>query len=99
MSFIKDYPLSIDEEIIICDYITTIIINSKSRNKGYTKKMYDKILNEKKQRKIGTRTWSTNDSHIHILNKLGFKLIKRDKDDRGVNIDTVYYLRIPIEDE
>jgi len=99
MSFIKDYPLSIDEEIVICDYITTIIINSKSRNKGYTKKMYDKILNERKQRKMATRTWSLNNSHMHILDKLGFKLVKRDKDDRGVNIDTVYYLRIPTKDE
>ena len=93
MSFIKDYELHLDDEIIICDYITTIIIDSKNRNKGYTKKMYDVILNERKGRNIGTRTWSTNHSHLHILDKLGFKLVRTDKDDRGINIDSVYYLK------
>ena len=93
MSFIKDYELHLDDEIIICDYITTIIIDSKNRNKGYTKKMYDVILNERKDRNIGTRTWSTNHSHLHILDKLGFKLVRTDKDDRGKNIDSVYYLK------
>ena len=93
MSFIKDYELHLDDEIIICDYITTIIIDSKNRNKGYTKKMYDVILNERKDRNIGTRTWSTNHSHLHILDKLGFKLVRTDKDDRGINIDSVYYLK------
>ena len=95
MSFIKDYKLKINDNIVICDYITTIIIDSKNRNKGYTKKMYDVILNERKEKNIATRTWSTNHSHMHILDKLGFKLVQRDIDDRGVNIDTVYYLKNP----
>ena len=93
MSFIKDYEMHAGDEIIICDYITTIIIDSRNRNKGYTKKMYDMILNERKDRTIGTRTWSTNHSHLHILDKLGFKLVHTDKDDRGVNIDSVYYVK------
>ena len=93
MSFIKDYELHLDDEIIICDYITTIIIDSKNRNKGYTKKMYDVILSERKEKNIATRTWSTNHSHMHILDKLGFKLVRTDKDDRGKNIDSVYYLK------
>ena len=93
MSFIKDYEMHAGDEIIICDYITTIIIDSRNRNKGFTKKMYDVILNERKDRTIGTRTWSTNHSHLHILGKLGFKLVFTDKDDRGVNIDSVYYVK------
>ena len=93
MSFIKDYEMHAGDEIIVCDYITTIIIDSRNRNKGFTKKMYDAILNERKDRTIGTRTWSTNHSHLHILDKLGFKLVHTDKDDRGVNIDSVYYVK------
>ena len=96
MSFIKDYDLRINENVVVCDYITTIIIDSNNRNKGYTKKMYDVILNERKEKNIATRTWSTNHSHMHILDKLGFKLVQRDIDDRGVNIDTVYYLKNPL---
>ena len=93
MSFIKDYSLHLDDEVVICDYITIIIIDSRYRNKGFTKKMYEVILKERKGKKIATRTWSTNFAHMHILDKLGFKLVQRDIDDRGVNIDTVYYLK------
>ena len=96
MSFIKDYSLSLDEGNVVCDYITIIIIDSRNRNKGFTKKMYDVILKERKGKKIATRTWSKNYSHMHILDKLGFKLVQRDLDDRGVNIDTVYYLKTPV---
>lgn len=95
MSFIPDYPLEINGRIIICEYITTIIIDSNSRNKGYTKKMYDVILSEKKDKNIATRTWSTNFAHMHILDNLGFELVQRDLNDRGPNIDTVYYLKTP----
>jgi hypothetical protein len=38
-----------------------------------------------------TRTWSTNASHLDLLDELGFDLIKRVEDDRGDGIDTVYY--------
>ena len=95
MSFIKDYRLSLNEGDVICEYITIIIINKKCRNKGYTQKMYDVILNRKKDKLLGVRTWSTNKSHRHILGRLGFKLVQTDINDRGVNIDTVYYLKYP----
>ena len=95
MSFIKDYPLEFDQGTVIVDYITTILIDSNCRNKGYTKKLYDVILTERKETNKATRTWSTNFTHIHILDKLGFKLAQRDLNDRGPNIDTVYYLKTP----
>ena len=94
-SFIKDHYLELKEQIIFCDYITIILINSKVRNKGYTKKMYNAFLNQRKGRNVATRTWSLNYAHLHILDSLGFKLVQTDKDDRGVNIDSVYYLFKP----
>ena len=97
-SFLKDHDLELKEQIVVCDYITIIIINSKGRNKGYTKKMYNAFLNQRKGRKVATRTWSLNYAHMHILDTLGFKLVQTDKDDRGVNIDTVYYLLKPNND-
>ena len=57
--------------------------------------MYDEILNRKRDKLLGVRTWSTNKSHMHILDKLGFKLVQTDINDRGVNIDTIYYLKYP----
>jgi broad specificity phosphatase PhoE len=97
-SFLKDHDLELKEQIVVCDYITIIIINSKGRNKGYTKKMYNAFLNQRKGRSVATRTWSLNYAHMHILDTLGFKLVQTDKDDRGVNIDTVYYLLKPKND-
>ena len=94
-SFLKDHHLKLNEQIVICDYITIILIDSKCRNKGYTKKMYKVFLNKRKGRKVATRTWSLNYAHMHILDTLGFKLVQIDKDDRGVNIDSVYYLLNP----
>lgn len=95
MSFLKNHNLPIQQGSIFCDYITTIIIDSKVRNKGYTQKMYHEILSKRKGKNISTRTWSTNYAHIHILNSLGFKLIQRDINDRCENIDTLYYLKKP----
>ena len=97
-SFLKDYHLELKEQIVICDYITVILIDSKCRNKGYTKKMYNEFLKSRKGRKVATRTWSLNYAHMHILDKLSFKLVQTDKNDRGVNIDSVYYLLKPEND-
>ena len=99
MSFIKDHPLVLNNKVVICDYITTIIIDKNCRNQGYTQIMYHQILNHRKGKKIATRTWSLNNTHMRILDRLGFKLVQRDIDDRGVNIDTVYYLKNPQKDE
>ena len=55
--------------------------------------MYNILLNERKEKNIATRTWSANYAHIHILDILGFKLVQRILNNRGPNIDTVYYLK------
>lgn len=43
---------------------------------------------------VTTRTWSTNHSHIHVLMKLGFELVKKIDNSRGEGVDTVYYRKI-----
>ena len=94
-SFRKDYPLEINQETVICDYIIAVIIDPNCRNRGYAKKVYNILLNERKEKKIATRTWSTNFAHMHILGKFGFELVQRILNNRGPNIDTVYYLKKP----
>ena len=43
--------------------------------------------------RITLRTWSTNGAQEHILDKLGYSLVRRLKDDRGEGIDTVYFVK------
>ncbi len=85
-----------------CHYVTTVLIDEDYRGLRLTYDLYNElfafvvdeggILNP-----IATRTWDSetsehaNGAHIHILEQLGFELVKRIKDDRGDGIDTVYY--------
>ncbi len=76
-------------------YVTTIIVEEEQRGKGITTTFYKTLFSKLKTgESVTTRTWSTNDSHIRILFKLGFQEIKRMEDSRGEGIDTVYYQKI-----
>ncbi len=98
ISFIDDYSSDIAEGSA-CVYISTVVVIPSERQKGITQKMYGYLFKGRKGASILTRTWSENGSHIHILKKLGFNLVKRIPDDRGEGIDTVYYMRRGKSDE
>lgn len=76
-------------------YISTIIVDPTERRKGYARSMYDELLTNTSDTVLGqyvtTRTWSTNENHLDLLDDLGFRLLTRIEDDRGNGIDTVYY--------
>ncbi len=85
-----------------CNYVTTVLIDEDYRGLRLTYDLYNELfafvvdeggtLNP-----IATRTWDSerkedaNGAHLHILEQLGFQLVKRLRDDRGDGIDTVYY--------
>ena len=94
MSYIKDHKLEAGESLnIVCDYISTIIVKKEYRKRGFTTGMYKKLFKYRPGKIYATRTWSLNHAHLSLLDKLGFKLALRIKDDRGAGIDTVYYVR------
>ena len=73
-------------------YVSTILIKKESRGRGIITKAYEKLTkNLFKKHSVFTRTWSTNFSHIKVLDKNGFECFLIIKDDRGQGIDTVYY--------
>ena len=92
ISFIDGYSSDLTE-CPVCIYISTIIVIPSERQKGITQKMYSHLFNARKNIPVLIRTWSENRSHIHILQKLGFNLLKRIPNDRGEGIDTVYFMR------
>ena len=76
-------------------YISTLTVKPEGRGKGLTKKMYRHLLTSYPHCAACTRTWSTNFAHTKILSDLGFDEIRVLKNDRGVGIDTVYYIKRP----
>lgn len=79
------------KEIKECDiYVSTVIVSPQARGKRTAEKMYAELFKNNKGITV-TRTWNKNHTHIHILDKLGFKLIKEIKNHRGKGIDTVYF--------
>lgn len=79
------------------NYVSTLIVSPEHRGKGITEKLYWTILEDLPddihQPHVTTRTWSTNHSHLKILNKLDFAETSRIKGDRGSDVDTVYFGR------
>lgn len=76
-------------------YVSTIIVNKEFRGKGICNSFYKELFDGKHHNcnYICTRTWSTNISHLAVLEKNGFNIVKILKDDRGNGIDTLYFLK------
>lgn len=72
-------------------YISTIVVDPWHRNKGICTKLYIAIQDQNGWECLRTRTWSTNNIHIHILNKLGFCRTRVIQDDRGPGVNTLYF--------
>ena len=94
MSYIPEKQIELENgKGIVADYVSTIIVHPEYRSNGITRALYNYLLAQKSEGFIATRTWSTNDAHLHILEKMGFQNIWTIKNDRAEGIDTVYYCR------
>ena len=76
----------------ICNYVSTVITLPEYRGLGLAEELYI-CLFAHSSLPVLTRTWGLNDSHIHILSKLGFENYFKISNDRGKGIDTIYFLR------
>jgi aspartate/glutamate racemase/ribosomal protein S18 acetylase RimI-like enzyme len=101
MSYIPNYnvseldDVSKEERKFNCYYITTVGVTRGARGNGITRQFYRNIEKEVKKDNncdiVATRTWSTNKTHIIILNSLGYEQVIQRTDQRGEGIHTVYY--------
>ena len=78
-------------------YLTTLCVWPDYRGQGISEVMYAEAEKDIAAKfpgsRITLRTWSTNGAQEHILDKLGYSLVRRLKDDRGAGIDTVYFVK------
>lgn len=102
MSFIYDCHNEIFDKLGYGknNYITTICVEPKFRGRGIANALYDfieqKLPLKSKADFTSTRTWSGNKSHLSLLDRRGYSLIHKIKDDReyqGQKADSVYYAR------
>ncbi len=97
MSFRHSFQMQELGEWSPANYITTICVDPSQRGKGICSAFYDFMLNalpaEISSPVTATRTWSLNENHLRLLDKLNFTLVKELIDDRGPGVDTVYYAR------
>ena len=93
LTYISDFKLEIGNEKMISEYVSTIGVDPAYRKKGIAQSLYKKLIENSPGKRITTRTWSLNKSHLHILEEMGFELLVTIKNDRGRGIDTVYYTR------
>ncbi|MFC7021250.1 MULTISPECIES: GNAT family N-acetyltransferase [Haloarcula] len=95
LSFRQDYATEALGDYIPSNYVSTIIVDEARRREGYARRMYETLLTDlppsARAPYVTTRTWSTNDGHLTLLEELGFECLARLEDDRGEGIDTVYY--------
>ncbi|CUU59800.1 Acetyltransferase (GNAT) family protein [Parafrankia irregularis] len=79
-----------------CTYISTIAVDPQERQKGLASELYRALHTLPAQLHspyLVTRTWSSNDKNIPILEHFGYQEIVRLPDHRGQGIDTLYYAR------
>lgn len=95
LSFRHGYEADALGDFVPANYVSTIIVHPDERRQGHGRSMYEKLLTDIPDRVrdpyVTTRTWSTNHSHLSLLDELGFRTITTIEDDRGDGIDTVYY--------
>lgn len=95
LSFRHDYRADALGEYTPANYISTIIVDPQDRRQGIARRMYETLLrdlpDDVRLPYVTTRTWSTNEGHLQLLDELGFENIHTIPDDRGEGIDTVYY--------
>lgn len=78
-------------------YLTTLCLRHEERGKGLSPRIYEAAEAHIRERyprlPITLRTWSTNQAQLHLMKKLGYRLTATLKNDRGEQIDTVYYVK------
>lgn len=74
-----------------CTYIKNVSVLPEYRGLGIGNRLYELCEINMDDECILVQTWSTNKTQDHLLTKRGYKEIMRVENDRGHNIDTVFY--------
>jgi len=93
LSYIKDHIVADVNVLSKNVYVSTICIDPGYRRRGITSCFYDSLEADTENHLVYTRTWSQNHSHINLLIKRKYELIRELINDRASGINTVYYAK------
>jgi ribosomal protein S18 acetylase RimI-like enzyme len=95
LAFRHGYDADAVDDYAPSNYASTLVVHPDYRRRGYARQMYNHLLTDLpeayRSQYVTTRTWSENESHLTILDELGFRNLTTIEDDRGEGIHTVYY--------
>lgn len=72
-------------------YVSTICTAHDARSNGIARALYREL--EELADTITIRTWSTNESQLHVLNILGYEELAKIPNDRGQGVDSLYFIK------
>jgi len=79
------------------NHLTVLVVDEAYRNRGLATEFYgflfESLPAEHHKPAVSTKTWSTNEAHLAILDALDFECVHRVENDRAPGVDTVYYAR------
>lgn len=94
LAYIPNHSI-VDLDVTVDAYVTTVVVAPHARRRGIAEAMYRELMAllnaPDRAAKIATRTWSTNSSHLAILEGLGFRLAGTIENGRRLGVSTVYY--------
>jgi ribosomal protein S18 acetylase RimI-like enzyme len=99
MAFRRNYIVPETGELAHA-YVSTLVVDAAFRGRRLGQAMYQFLFARLLAAAadvpvaVATRTWSTNFSHLAILDRLGFACVARLEDGREPGIDTVVYRKL-----
>ncbi len=93
LSFIPDYHLPHNALNHASAYVSTICTKHEARGQGIARALYTELERVDGIKTITLRTWSTNESQLHALESLDYRILLRIPNDRGYGIDTIYFAK------
>jgi len=82
MAFLRDYTCEHIDRIPNL-YASTSLVHPDFHGQKLMQRFYEAMIHTFPGRPIYTRTWHTNASHLRVLDKLGFRLLKHLENHRG----------------
>jgi ribosomal protein S18 acetylase RimI-like enzyme len=96
MTYVAKYETEAIPAYCPCTYVMNLACHREFRGQGVARALYDAVMDLPPDLAfpfVATRTWTTNDAHIGLLAKLGFREVARLPQEIQPNVYRAYFAR------